>query len=209
MIYQLLVISITNLRTIILKEARSPCPIHKKKKGSWTNAVHFVRSELMFLLYKNPETSYKGCSRTRSRWSTFVKYKIRKPERKPPMTTSSENQETVKKRRPGRPKKVVRRSDLLMVRLTPIERHFIEERAKKVGLKPSEWFRKAAKSTKVSPRFSIGESSWFRVLAGLANNLNQSTHLVHVAGLFSLGLKCQRMLQQIEELLAKINSRDG
>ncbi len=125
------------------------------------------------------------------------------------MTTSPENQESVKRRLPGRPKKAVRRSDLLMVRLTPTERHFIEERAKKAGLKPSDWFRKAAKSAKVSPRFSIEESGWFRMLAGLANNLNQLTHLAHVAGLFSLGLKCQRMLQQIEELLAKINSHDG
>ena len=96
-----------------------------------------------------------------------------------------------------------------MVRLTPTERILIEGRAKKAGLKSSEWFRRAAKSAKVFPRFTVEESSWFRVLAGLANNLNQLTHLAHVAGLFSLGLKCQAMLRQIDELLTKLNSHDG
>jgi len=96
-----------------------------------------------------------------------------------------------------------------MVRLTPTERLLIEGRAKNAGLKPSEWFRKAAKSAKVIPRFTAEESGWFRMLSGLANNLNQLTHLAHVAGLFSLGLKCQSMLKQIEELLTKISSYDG
>jgi hypothetical protein len=125
------------------------------------------------------------------------------------MTGLIENDKTQKRRLPGRPKKTVSRSDFLMVRLTPTERILIEGRAKKAGLKSSEWFRRAAKSAKVFPRFTVEESSWFRMLAGLANNLNQLTHLAHVAGLFSLGLKCQAMLQQIDELLTKLNSHDG
>jgi len=125
------------------------------------------------------------------------------------MTATAENKNVTKRKKSGRPKKTIRRSDLLMVRLTPTERVLIEGRAKNAGLKPSEWFRKAAKSAKVFPRFTAEESGWFRMLAGLANNLNQLTHLAHVAGLFSLALKCQSMLKQIEELLTKINSHDG
>jgi len=125
------------------------------------------------------------------------------------MTTATENNKLPKRRTPGRPKKTIRRSDLLMVRLTPTERVLIEGRAKNAGLKPSEWFRRAAKSAKVFPRFTAEESGWFRMLSGLANNLNQLTHMAHVAGLFSLALKCQSMIKQIEELLTKINSHDG
>lgn len=125
------------------------------------------------------------------------------------MTGLIESDKTQKRRLPGRPKKTVSRSDFLMVRLTPTERVLIEGRAKKAGLKPSEWFRRAAKSAKVFPRFTAEESGWFRMLAGLANNLNQLTHLAHVAGLFSVALKCQAMLRQIEELLTKISSHDG
>jgi hypothetical protein len=125
------------------------------------------------------------------------------------MTATAENNNLPKRRTLGRPKKTIRRSDLLMVRLTPTERILIEGRAKNAGIKPSEWFRRAAKSAKVFPRFTAEESGWFRMLAGLANNLNQLTHLAHVAGLFSLALKCQSMLKQIEELLTKISSHDG
>ena len=125
------------------------------------------------------------------------------------MTAITENRILNKRRTPGRPKKTVRRSDFLMVRLTPTERILIEGRAKNAGIKPSDWFRRAAKSAKVFPRFTTEENSWFRILAGLANNLNQLTHLAHVAGLFSLALKCQAMLKQIEELLTKISSHDG
>jgi len=125
------------------------------------------------------------------------------------MTTTAENNNLPKRRTPGRPKKAINRNEILMVRLTPTERLLIEGRAKNAGLKPSEWFRKAAKSAKVIPRFTAEESGWFRMLSGLANNLNQLTHLAHVAGLFSLGLKCQSMLKQIEELLTKISSYDG
>jgi hypothetical protein len=124
------------------------------------------------------------------------------------MPTVIENNQVTKRRLPGRPKKAVSRSDLLMIRLTPTERMLIEGRAKKAGIKPSEWFRRAAKSARVFPRFTAEESSWFRALAGLANNLNQLTHLAHLAGLFSMALKCQSMLKQIDELLTKISSHD-
>ena len=125
------------------------------------------------------------------------------------MTAFTENNNLPKRRTPGRPKKKVSRSDMLMIRLTPTERIFIEGRSKTAGIKPSEWFRRAAKSAKIFPRFTAEEIGWFRMLAGLANNLNQLTHLAHVAGLFTLALKCQSMLKQIEELLTKINSYDG
>ena len=125
------------------------------------------------------------------------------------MTMATRINQLKKKRVPGRPKKTVSRSNILMVRLTPTEKFLIEGRAKKAGLKPSEWFRRAAKSAKVFPRFTTEESGWFRMLAGLANNLNQLTHLAHVKGLLSLALKCQTMLREIEELLLKINSHDG
>lgn len=125
------------------------------------------------------------------------------------MNSTNENTSLPTRRKPGRPKKTISRSDILMIRVTPTERIFIEGRAKNAGIKPSEWFRRAAKSAKVFPRFTAEESSWFRMLAGLANNLNQLTHMAHVVGLFTLALKCQTLLSKIEELLNKISSNDG
>ena len=124
------------------------------------------------------------------------------------MTSIAENNKTLKRRLPGRPKKGIKRSDILMVRLTPTERLLIEDKSMKAGMKASEWFRMAAKGAKVVPRFSTEETAWFRMLAGMANNLNQLTHLAHVKGLLSLAIKCREMLSLIEELLTKIRSHD-
>lgn len=124
------------------------------------------------------------------------------------MTATEENNRTSKRRVPGRPKKGIKRSDILMVRLTPTERLLIEDKSRKAGMKASEWFRMAAKSAKVIPRFSAKETAWFRMLAGLTNNLNQLTHLAHIQGLLSLGQKCRAMLTQVEELLTKIRNHD-
>lgn len=124
------------------------------------------------------------------------------------MQSTDENKKPAKRRLPGRPKKGIKRSEILMIRLTPTERLLIEDKSKKAGMKPSEWFRKAAKSAGIAPRFSSEETGWFRMIAGLANNLNQLTHLAHVEGLLTLSAKCRTMITQIGELIIKISKHD-
>jgi hypothetical protein len=158
----------------------------------------------MFLLHKNPN-SPPGVIRNSLPLVGFYSTKKRNEH----MTATTENKTITKVRTPGRPKKTIKRSAFLMVRLTPTERILIEGRAKNAGLKPSEWFRKAAKSAKVFPRFTPEQTGWFRMLSGVANNLNQLTHLAHVAGLFTLAMKCQAILKQVEELITKLSSHDG
>lgn len=88
-----------------------------------------------------------------------------------------------------------------MVRLTPTEQLLIEGKAKQAGLKSSTWFRQAAKKAVVVPRFSAEDMKLFRVLAGLANNLNQLTHLAHTAGLLSQAQKCRSILHELDGLI--------
>ena len=76
-------------------------------------------------------------------------------------TTTTANQEPVKRKRTGRPRKSNKRSTFLMVRMTPTERLLIEERSKRAGIKPSDWFRRSAKSAKLFPRFTAEETGWF------------------------------------------------
>jgi hypothetical protein len=125
------------------------------------------------------------------------------------MTATTESKTITKVRTPGRPKKTIKRNDFLMVRMTPTERLLIESRAEKAGIKPSEWFRQAAKNAKVFPRFTPEETEWFRMLSGVANNLNQLTHLAHVIGLTSQALKCQTLMREVDDLLIKIKNHDG
>ena len=120
-------------------------------------------------------------------------------------TITTADQEPVKRKQTGRPRKAIKRSTFLMVRMTPTERLLIEERSKRAGIKPSDWFRRSAKSAKLYPRFTAEETGWFRMLSGLANNLNQLTKLAHNNGLFLLANDCKELLKKIEELLDKIS----
>jgi hypothetical protein len=158
----------------------------------------------MFLLYKNTRFFPLGGKNFGS--LPMVTLKNKKGEKG--MQVKDENKKPAKKRLPGRPKKGIKRSEILMIRLNPTERSLIEDKSKKAGIKFSEWFRKAAKSASIVPCFSNEESGWYRMLAGLANNLNQLTHLAHVEGLLSLSAKCRTMLTQIEELMLKITKHD-
>ena len=117
------------------------------------------------------------------------------------MDLKSKQQNEAKRRLPGRPKKVVKRNVVIMVRLTPAERLLIESKAKKAGLKLSEWFRKAAKQAKIVPRISVQEANWFRMLAGIANNLNQLTRGSHVYGFALIEKDLKQLLEKIENLL--------
>lgn len=117
------------------------------------------------------------------------------------------NKAEYRKRSSGRPKKAIRKTEILMVRMTSTERVLIENKAKKAGMNPSEWFRQSAKRTHVIARFSKEESAVFRMLAGLANNFNQVVHLAHASGFISLSQKCRSLATQIDELISKLNKQ--
>ncbi|WP_192579185.1 plasmid mobilization protein [Dyadobacter aurulentus] len=108
----------------------------------------------------------------------------------------------------GRPPKKVKRQSQLMVRLTETERFLIEEKAKVAGMKPSAWFRLAAKKAKVLARLKPDDLKHLRTLTGMANNLNQLTHLAHKEGLTFIRQSCKDLLLQIDSILKKFGSDD-
>jgi hypothetical protein len=61
---------------------------------------------------------------------------------------------------PRHAQKGIKRSEILMIKLTPTEWLLIEDKSKNAGVKPSEWFRRAAKTAGIVPRFSTEESGW-------------------------------------------------
>lgn len=112
--------------------------------------------------------------------------------------------EGAKKARGGRPKKVIKRDAVLVVRLTQIERMLIAGRAREAGMSPSEWFRKSAKTAKVMARFSAEDAAILRMLSGMANNLNQLTKLAHQEGLLSVQRRCRELMDGIDETLKSL-----
>jgi len=115
---------------------------------------------------------------------------------------------TAFKRKGGAPKKKVKRETDIRVRLTVKEKFLIENKAKLAGMRISNWFRSAAVNGKVVARFSNEEMKIFRTLAGLANNLNQLTHLAHISGLLTVQKKCRELLVLIDEVLSNFKKDD-
>jgi hypothetical protein len=116
--------------------------------------------------------------------------------------------EAGQKHKGGRPTKRVKRSNHLMVRLTDTERFVIEGKAKSAGVKPSEWFRQAAKRAKVTARLSPKDMEALRPFSGLGNNLNQLMKLAHKDGLFIIVRECSELLKRIAEALKKFYEDD-
>lgn len=124
------------------------------------------------------------------------------------METPVENKTTEKWNKGGRPPKRITRSNDIRVRLTDSEHFLIAGKAKEAGMRISEWFRQAAKRAKIVPRFSPEDMNIHRVLAGMANNLNQITRLAHQAGLLTVQKRCREILAAIDETIKNLNSDD-
>ena len=87
------------------------------------------------------------------------------------------------------------------MRLSRTERYLIDEKAKKAGMKISEWMRQASKNAKVQSRFSADEMNMMRTLSGMANNLNQLAKLAHQQGLLVIQRNCRELISLINDVL--------
>jgi hypothetical protein len=96
----------------------------------------------------------------------------------------------------------------MLIRFTPTEKMLIDGKARKAGLKTSEWIRSAARSARVVQRLTPEQLGHLKVLSGLANNLNQLTKLAHAAGLLSLAAQCRALLAEARKVLTQLRS-DG
>ena len=108
----------------------------------------------------------------------------------------------------GRPQKKIKRCHIYMIRLTDLEQFTIATKAKNAGTSISDFFRKSAQKGKVISRLTTEEAGHMRVLAGMANNLNQLTHLAHLNGLLSVQRNCRLLMAEINELLKKMIGDD-
>jgi hypothetical protein len=116
--------------------------------------------------------------------------------------------EKTTRKKGGRPPKKIKRCHIYMIRLTDLEQFTIATKAKNAGTTISDFFRKSAQKAKVISRLSNDEVGYMRVLAGMANNLNQLTHLAHVNGLLSVQRNCRTLMAEINELLKIMTGDD-
>jgi len=124
------------------------------------------------------------------------------------MTILKEKITLTKKHKGGAPPKRIRREKGIRVRLNNAEYFLISAKAKAAGMVLSSWFREAAMNAKVVARLQPEDLRMLRMLAGLANNLNQLTKLAHTSGIFLIARKCDSLLMEIDEALKYFNSDD-
>jgi hypothetical protein len=124
------------------------------------------------------------------------------------MEPESKQRQSTAKKKGGRPVKLVKKSNNLVVRMTETERILIAGKAREAGMKLSEWFRIAAKKAQVIARLSPADVAILRVLTGLANNLNQIARMAHKEGLLTVQRKCREGLDEINDTLRYFNSDD-
>lgn len=117
-----------------------------------------------------------------------------------------QNNATVKKG--GRPLKIVKRSRVCMIRLTALEEFAIAGKARNAGVTISDFFRRSAQKAKVVARLTLEEIALYRIITGMANNLNQLTHLAHKDGLLSVQRNCRNLLEELDIALNELKSRD-
>ena len=122
--------------------------------------------------------------------------------------TTNKQQLTQSKNKGGAPKKRVKRELIIRIRMTAIERFYIDSKAKTAGMRSSSWIRAAAKSAKVVPRVTDDERRILWMLAELANNLNQLTKLAHQLGLLTVARDCSKILNEIDITLKHLNNHD-
>ncbi|SFG27700.1 plasmid mobilization protein [Pontibacter chinhatensis] len=124
------------------------------------------------------------------------------------METVKAQHQHLEKNKGGRPTKRVKRTQVLVVRLTETERLLVAGKAREAGMNLSAWFRAAAKKAVVVARLRPEEAALLRMLSGLSNNLNQLTRLAHREGLLTVQGKCRLLLQDIHHILQQVSRDD-
>ena len=76
-------------------------------------------------------------------------------------------------------------------------------------MRASTWIRQAAKAAKISPRWTPEQMQVLRVLAGMANNLNQLAKQANSGNLLFIARKCDSLLGEIDDTLKCLNNHDG
>lgn len=94
---------------------------------------------------------------------------------------------------------------MVRLRLTITERFLLEQKSKRAGMGISDFIRHSVMSSKVMTRFGEAEISAYRILAGMANNLNQLTKKAHQMGLLIMARRCQDLISEIDDHMKTMN----
>lgn len=113
------------------------------------------------------------------------------------------------KNKGGRPKAKIRRDQTLRIRINATELYLIKTKAREAGMRASTWIRQAAKAARIAPRWTPEQMELLRMMAGMANNLNQLAKQANSGNLLFIVRKCENLLAEIDHTIKYLNNHDG
>lgn len=111
--------------------------------------------------------------------------------------------ETVVRKKGGRPPSPKKRDKKINLYVTGLEELAIRKRAERAGLNLSDYCRQLVLTGKAEARLTSEENATLNEIAKLGNNLNQIAHKAHADGMPSIALEARRLLRQLDSLLNK------
>lgn len=102
----------------------------------------------------------------------------------------------------GRPaKEKVKLSTSINLKLTEDDYKTVKEKAKKLGMKATQYAREMTLKGGIKSRFTIEELDLMRKLTGMANNLNQIARQANKSGFGQVSVEIVNIALQIKQLL--------
>ena len=108
----------------------------------------------------------------------------------------------------GRPKlaSYQKRTKCFRVMFTENDYIYIQSKAEQAGLSVNEFCHQAAMDCQVCQRISPEMVSAIRDLSGIANNVNQIAHQMHIHGLEVVRQHCITIITEISRIIAQIKN---
>ena len=108
----------------------------------------------------------------------------------------------------GRPKlaSYQKRTKCFRVMFTESDYIYIQSKAEQAGLSVNEFCHQAAMGCEVNQRISSEMASAIRDLSGIANNVNQIAHQMHIHGLEVVRQHCITIITEISRIIAQIKN---
>ena len=108
----------------------------------------------------------------------------------------------------GRPKlaNYQKRTKCFRVMFTENDYIYIQSKAEQAGLSVNEFCHQAAMGCEVTQRISPEMASAIRDLSGIANNVNQIAHQMHIHGLEVVKQHCITIITEISRIISQIKN---
>ena len=133
---------------------------------------------------------------------------IELPLSKNNLSISRINMSIKEKKLGGRPKlaSYQKRTKCFRVMFTENDYIYIQSKAEQAGLSVNEFCHQAAMGCEVNQRISPEMASAIRDLSGIANNVNQIAHQMHIHGLEVVKQHCITIITEISRIIAQIKN---